>query len=176
MNYNDENYYSDLTRYLNSNYGDYDVLQKRFIANYINEKNIIGKKANLKIYYALFDRELIKEYKDFTVVGVYFSNEGYEYNYFANSILENYVQMQYERSSVLYPMTLEEDFKETSSSFPVNSNLAIKSTYSNTLYQEKAILDAMKTLAFYASIVLLVFTVFLIANFIFTSINYRKKK
>ena len=40
MNYNDENYYSDLTRYLNSNYGDYDVLQKRFIANYINEKNI----------------------------------------------------------------------------------------------------------------------------------------
>ena len=39
MNYNDENYYSDLTRYLNSNYGDYDVLQKRFIANYINEKN-----------------------------------------------------------------------------------------------------------------------------------------
>ena len=176
LNYNDENYYSDLTRYLNSNYGDYDVLQKRFIANYINEKNIIGKKANLKIYYALFDRELIKEYKDFTVVGVYFSNEGYEYNYFANSILENYVQMQYERSSVLYPMTLEEDFKETSSSFPVNSNLAIKSTYSNTLYQEKAILDAMKTLAFYASIVLLVFTVFLIANFIFTSINYRKKE
>lgn len=176
LNYNDENYYSDLTRYLNSNYGDYDVLQKRFIANYINEKNIIGKKANLKIYYALFDRELIKEYKDFTVVGVYFSNEGYEYNCFANSILENYVQMQYERSSVLYPMTLEEDFKETSSSFPVNSNLAIKSTYSNTLYQEKAILDAMKTLAFYASIVLLVFTVFLIANFIFTSINYRKKE
>ena len=34
----------------------------------------------------------------------------------------------------------------------------------------------MKTLAFYASIVLLVFTVFLIANFIFTSINYRKKE
>lgn len=188
---NDENYYEDLNNYVNrnSNFEDYNTLTKRFIANYITEKDVIGKKVELKIYYDKYDGDLAKHYDNLTVIGVYFENNICTYdeygnqncfgdysNYFSANILEEYMQNQLEKTSVLYPMTDKSDFKKTTDMFPVKSELAIKSTYSDTLYNEKLMLNAIKTLASYASIIFLIFTVFLIINFMFNSISYRKKE
>ena len=185
---NGYNYHEDLNNYINRSNGDYAVLTKKFMANYIKEKNLIGKKADLKLYYDSYEGDLLKEFKDFTIIGVYYDdmhcNNGqngndcinYSVNYFSKNILGEYIQKQLDRTSILYPMTNRSDFKKTTDMFPVESELAIKSTYSEKLYDEKLVLDSIKKLAFYASLVFLVFTIFLIINFMLTSISYRKKE
>jgi len=183
----DTNYYEDLNNYVNSNnsfYADYDSLRKKFITNYIKEKNVIGKKAELKIYYSNFTKDLINNYNNLTVVGVYYEdkmcNDDYCYdadtNYFSLDILNQYLQNSIEKSSILYPITNKSDFKKITDMFPMDSELSIKSTYSSRMYSEKMIFDSLRNVAFYASIIFLVFTVFLIINFMFNSISYRKKE
>ena len=184
---NDVSYHEDLNNYINSNnnfYMDYEALRKRFITNYINEKDVIGKTAKLNVYYSSFNKNLINNYDNLTVIGVYYEdkmcNDDYCYdadvNYFSSDILQEYIQTSIEQGSVLYPMTSKSDFKNIADMFPMNSELSIKSTYSSRMYDEKIVFDSLGDVAFYASIVFLVFTVFLIINFMFNSISYRKKE
>lgn len=179
----DEDYYTNLQNYV-SKYNDYEEAKKRFIANYVKEKNIIGKNITLKLFYGYsYDGGLFKEYNDIKVVGVYINdNTGddiYYYsnsNYFSLNLLGNYKQKQVELSSILYPMTEKKDFKEATKLFPVDSEYAIKTTYSSVMYVEHNFMKTIQKLAFYVGLVFLAFTTFLIANFMFTSISYRKKE
>lgn len=182
---NGENYYDDLNNYINRGYEDYETLNKRFLANYIKEKNIIGKKVELKLYYNESFDDLAQSYSDLTVVGVYYRDNYCEdeeycftgnYNYFSSALLDSQTQRKLEKSSILYPMTEKESFKKATEQFPPETELAIKSTYSEQLYAEKKMLDAIQKVAFYASLIFLAFTVFLIINFMFNSISYRKKE
>lgn len=182
---NGENYYDDLNNYVNRGYEDYETLNKRFLANYIKEKNIIGKKVELKLYYNESFDDLAQSYSDLTVVGVYYRDNYCEdeeycftgnYNYFSSALLDSQTQRKLEKSSILYPMTEKESFKKATEQFPPETELAIKSTYSEQLYMEKKMLDAIQKVAFYASLIFLAFTVFLIINFMFNSISYRKKE
>lgn len=178
---NDENYYSDRENYINRNQGIYDweTLEKRFIANYIKEKNIIGKNMTLGLYYSIYNNDVAKSISNIKVIGVYNSDSYSSYSgqqYFTANVLKEYMQKPMEKVSILYPMTNKSDYKKTTDEFPYESELAIKSTYSERLYYEKKNLDALKEIAFYISLVFLVFTVILIANFMFNSISYRKKE
>lgn len=182
---NGENYYDDLNNYVNRGYEDYETLNKKFFANYIKEKNVIGKKVELKLYYNESFDDLAQSYSDLTVVGVYYKDNYCEnkeycfngnYNYFSSDLLDSHTQRKLEKSSILYPMTEKESFKKATEQFPPETELAIKSTYSEQLYMEKKMLDAIQKVAFYASLIFLAFTVFLIINFMFNSISYRKKE
>ncbi|MBQ3142471.1 MAG: ATP-binding cassette domain-containing protein [Bacilli bacterium] len=190
LNINGENYYNDLNNYINNNieYEEYEVLEKKFLANYITQKNVIGQKVNLKIYYDKYWGDLEKEFDNLIVAGVYYRDDyckninneniclGSYYNYFSKDLLKDYLSKQIEKTSILYPIKDYKDIKRITNIFPVEAQLAIKSTYSEALHSEKGILDSIKILAFYASLVFLVFTIFLIINFMFTSITYRKKE
>lgn len=179
----DQDYYTNLQNYV-SKYNDYEEAKKRFVANYIKEKNIIGKNITLKLFYSSsYDGELFKEYNDIKVVGVYINDNNnddiYYYsnsNYFSPNLLGNYKQKQVELSSILYPMTEKKDFKEATKLFPVDSEYAIKTTYSSVMYVEHNLMKVIQKLTFYVGLVFLAFTTFLIANFMFTSISYRKKE
>lgn len=176
----DSNEYNDaFYEYQNRNiYEDYDVLQRKFFANYVNELNVIGKKANLKIYYGSYgDKDsLYNEYNDLTIVGVYNDNYSYENNnYFSSSLLDEYKQNAFERVSILYPMTKKQEFKKVLQKFS-NSDLSVKTTYSKVFAMEEKMFNAFKKVAFVIGIVFLSFTIMLIGNFIITSINYRKKE
>ena len=85
-------------------------------------------------------------------------------------------QQQVEKRALLVPANTKEEFRNLTEMFPVDSELAIHSTYSNTLYYESNMFDAIKTLAQYAALIFFIFTVILITNFMFTSISYRKKE
>lgn len=178
---NDENYYTDRENYMNRYMGTYnwDVLENRFITNYINEKNVIGKNFTLGLYYDIYSNDIAKTFSNMKVIGVYNNDIEGSYSgqqYLSKNILETYMQKPMEKVSILYPMTSKKDYKKATDEFPINSELAIKSTYSERLYYEKSNLDALKEIAFYISLVFLVFTVILIANFMFNSISYRKKE
>ena len=185
----DANYFEELNKYINNSSGDYTILEKKFTANYINNQNIIGKSVNLKIYYSKYLNDVVDEFKDLKIVGVVLNDKVcesnntqvqdciyYDNNYISGNVLESYIGKSFDKSSVLIPMTDKKEIKEATDMFPVLSELAIKSTYSERLYSEKLILDAMKTLATYVGIVFLAFTIFLISNFMFTSLSYRKKE
>lgn len=175
-------YQDDLNNYTSKHYDeDYNTLAKRFLANYIQEKNVIGSKARLDIYSYLSSRVLIKNYPDLVVIGVYYQDDNSSIysggaNYVSSSLLEEYTIKQVERTSVLYPMTEKDDFKKATDLFPIDSEFAIQTTYGEKMAQEKVFFDSFKTLAFYAGIAFIVFTVFLIINFMYTSIHYRKKE
>lgn len=176
-----ESYREDLNNYTSGgSWDDYNTLTKRFMANYISEKNVIGQTASLSINYQNMNRDLEKVYNDLVVIGVYYEEISTDYygdnNYLSSQVLEEYMQEPLEKSSVLYPMTSKAEFKKLSNMFPVESELSVKSTYSDRMTFEKMFFDSIKTLASYAGIVFIVFTAFLIVNFMFNSISYRKKE
>lgn len=177
----DSNEYSDaFSEYLNRYpYEDYDVLEKRFLAYYVNDLNVIGNKANLKIYYANYgDKiDLCKEYNDLVIIGVY--NDGYysysNTNYFSANLLNSYKQNNFERTSILYPMNKKQEFRKVLQKFS-NGELAVRATYSNIFAEEAFMFKTLKKIAFIIGLVFLFFNIILIGNFIITSINYRKKE
>lgn len=176
-----ESYREDLNNYTSDgSWDDYNTLTKRFMANYISEKNVIGQTASLSINYQNMNRDLEKVYNDLVVIGVYYEEISTDYygdiNYLSSQVLEEYMQEPLEKSSILYPMTSKAEFKKLSNMFPVESELSVKSTYSDRMTYEKMFFDSIKTLASYAGIVFIVFTAFLIVNFMFNSISYRKKE
>lgn len=176
-----ESYREDLNNYTSGgSWDDYNTLTKRFMANYISEKNVIGQTASLSINYQNMNRDLEKVYNDLVVIGVYYEEISTDYygdnNYLSSQVLEEYMQEPLEKSSILYPMTSKAEFKKLSNMFPVESEISVKSTYSDRMTFEKMFFDSIKTLASYAGIVFIVFTAFLIVNFMFNSISYRKKE
>ena len=177
-------YQDDLYNYRSSQNGynayDSDALEKRFYANFISEKNVIGNSATLRVTYQTMNRDLVQEYSNLTVVGVYYQEISSDYyqenNYLSSKLLDPYMKRNLEKSSILYPMTSKQEFKKISSMFPVETEVAVKSTYSSQMAYEKKMFDMIKSLASYVGIVFVVFTVFLIVNFMFNSISYRKKE
>jgi len=179
-------YYDDLNNYMDSQRGynsygyDYDALAKRFYANFISEKNVIGNPATLRVTYQNTNQDLVQEYNNLTVIGVYYqeisSDYSQENNYLSAKVLDPYIKRNLEKSSILYPMTSRKEFKKISSMFPIETEVAVKSTYSFQMSYEKGIFDTIKTLASYVGTVFIVFTAFLIVNFMFNSISYRKKE
>lgn len=180
----DMKYQEELNNYLNRtsyNYYDYDNMKKRFFENYVKDVNVVGKNVTLKLSFDHYgDKSLYKEYKDLKVVGIYKDENNMDYygnnNYFSKELLQDVRQQTLEKEAILYPMTDKKDFNNIIEKFGIDENFSIKSTYSNEVAGEKGIFDGLKKLAFYASIIFLVFSIFLITNFMITSIIYRKKE
>ena len=174
-------YYNDLNQYTANNPNiPYDIATKRFLANLISTKGIIGTTIKYNIYYGdSYAKDVYKSY-DLKVIGVC---EEYENGNFYSSgslispnLQAGLEQQQVEKRALLVPANTKEEFRNLTEMFPVDSELAIHSTYSNTLYYESNMFDAIKTLAQYAALIFFIFTVILITNFMFTSISYRKKE
>lgn len=182
----DEDYQKDLNEYINKNanydYEKRDAFEKKFIANYITQKGVIGNNIEMKIYFSKYNGNLAKSYDNLKVIGVYYKDDigsdssSYEYNYFSSEILGEYIQKQFEKSSILCPMTNKTDFKNATDMFPLESELAIKTAYTEELRYEMYLLNVLKKFASYASLIFMAFTILLIANFMVNSINYRKKE
>ncbi len=77
---------------------------------------------------------------------------------------------------MLFKASDKKDIKNISDMYPYENKFGVKSSYSQILYGEASAFNMFAKIAFYVSLVFLVFTVFLIVNFMFTSITYRKKE
>lgn len=178
----DPNYYDDLNKYTSKVISDYATAEKKFIANYIQKKNIIGTNIDLELKYSNYnDYGIFESFKDIKVVGVYYqelNDEGIIMtdNYFSSDLLGQYKSSKVELNSLLYPIESKKQLVKISNMFPVDSKLAIKSSYSYRMYSEHILINSIKKITFYAGIVVLVFTIFLISNFMVLSVNYRKKE
>lgn len=170
LTYNDSSFYENLTNYTNKHWEDYDAAKKRFSENYIKQRNIVGQNVTVLLEYE--DAILLKEFTNLKVIGVTINDE----NTLSVNNLNPYRQKMVSLTSLLYPMSDQKSIKKTTKLFPYEGSYAIKSTYSSRLYEKHITLKTLSKFAFYVGLFFLAFTVFLIANFMFTSISYRKKE
>lgn len=179
-------YSSDLDSYVNRNIDyynyNYDSLRNKFIANYINEKNIIGKTIKMDFLLDQYESTVYKSIDNIKIVGVfdgsYCDSEicYYANYYFSENQFKDDIKKSFEKVSLMYKIEDKDEVKKAVKLFPYDSNLALTSSYTNDLNVEKNAFEVFAKVAYYTSLVFLIFTIILITNFMFTSISYRKKE
>ncbi len=179
--FNYEQYSKSLSEYLSKHSGeDKTELQQKFFANYIKDLDVIGKEVDLNIYEgrSYSSDESTKKYENIRIVGIMGVYVDYfeQYNYFSMDLVKDYKLETIQLTGYLIPTTTEKDFKSLIDMFPYYDEISTQSTYSMDVTGMVRTIKVLKDIAFYISAVLLTFTIFLIANFIITSVNYRKKE
>lgn len=173
----ERDYQKGLEKYLSNNPDeDIEVLEKKFFANYIKDYNVIGKSVNFTVK----DNKdkIIKEYKDLKIIGITGIGEqsGGRNYYLSYDLVGEYKINVVQKTGYLIPMTEYKNFKNMLETFPYNQSIQAVTPYSEEVTMLVRTIEILKDIAFWVSLVLFVFTVFLIGNFIMTSIHYRKKE
>lgn len=173
----ESDYQKGLEKYISNNPDeDIEVLEKKFFANYIKDYNVIGKSVNFTVK----DNKdkIIKEYKDLKIIGITGIGEqlGGRNYYLSYDLVGEYKINVVQKTGYLIPMTEYKDFKNMLETFPYNQSIQAVTPYSEEVTMLVRTIEILKDIAFWVSLVLFVFTVFLIGNFIMTSIHYRKKE
>lgn len=171
------NYHNKLTEYVNKNLGREQVeLEKEFLESYIEDLDVVGKKANLKVFSTNNDNNR-ENYDNLTIIGVtgLISNND-NYYYVSDQLMSKYEIEIVPKTSMLVFENRQNEFKKMMSEFPYNEQISLKSTYSYDVNSMVRTINILRKIAFYIAIVFLVFTIILIANFMFSSISYRKRE
>jgi ABC-type lipoprotein export system ATPase subunit/ABC-type antimicrobial peptide transport system permease subunit len=165
-------YMNQLENYL-SNHPDLDSheAEKNFFANYINT-NIIGKHVDLKVR---LDDDSIKTYEDIEIVGLVGMLDDESQTYFSKNLLSEYIGNNFSAISVGISENNEKELKKIFDKFPITGEYSAQTPYSEFILVNMDIINMLKKITFYLSIALLLFSIILISNFIFTSINYQKR-
>ncbi len=169
-----QDYKKGLEKYISNNPNeDRNVLEKKFFVNYIKKYDIIGKPVNFTVR----DNKdkIIKEYKDLKIIGIT-GLEGQSNYYLSYDLVGEYKINVLQKTGYFIPMTEYKDFKYMLETFPYNQSIQAETSYSGEVTLLVRTIEILKSIAFWVSLVLFIFTVFLIGNFIMTSIHYRKKE
>lgn len=169
-----QDYKKGLEKYISNNPNeDRNVLEKKFFVNYIKKYDIIGKPVNFMVR----DNKdkTIKEYKDLKIIGIT-GLEGQSNYYLSYDLVGEYKINVLQKTGYFIPMTEYKDFKYMLETFPYNQSIQAETPYSGEVTLLVRTIEILKSIAFWVSLVLFIFTVFLIGNFIMTSIHYRKKE
>ena len=171
-----QDYEKGLEKYISNNPDvDVETLEKRYFVNYIKDFDVIGKKVNLKVKNRI--DEVVNDYKDLNIIGITGFSDTQSRNYYlSNDLVGEYKIEVIQKTGYLVPMSDYKDFKYMLTTFPYNSEIQAVTPYSEEVTMLVRTIDILKDIAFYVSLVLFIFTVFLIGNFIMTSIHYRKKE
>lgn len=180
---NPDDYQKNLSAYLERfPNGDKIALEKNFFANYVKDYDVIGQLVSLKVYKARTVYYGITEadynYENIEVVGLVGLSTDAEnqYHYFSDHLVEEQQIKPILHTGYLIPMTEQDNFKLLLTELPYTGILSTKTTYSDDIMAVVSAVDQLKQIALYIAIVLLIFSIILISNFIVTSIGYRKKE
>lgn len=178
--FREEDFNKKLATYLSQNLdGDQDELIKKFVTSYIGDTDVIGKSVSLKVYEGrTYDaNKPTVTYDDIKIVGfVMYEEAKNPTNYFSDELVSKYETKAITQQAVLVKNGAENGFSNVLKQYPHDSILSVRSSYTNDVLSVVSMINVFKKIAFYASIVFFVFAIFLISNFIFTSIHYRKKE
>lgn len=175
--FDSSDYREKLTTYINQNLSKTQLeAEKEFFEEYIKKYNVIGKKLSLSIQ-KINTSGYEEEFNDLVVVGItglITNNERYYYLSFEQ--VGKYKKDPISVTGVLVFENTQSGFKKLMDEFPYDQKISLKSTYSYDVLDMIRVVDIFKEIAFYIGIAFLVFAIILIANFMFSSISYRKKE
>ena len=180
-NFQIENYQKQLDEYLKQYPEEDDEnLKKEFFEHYFNGTDIIGKLVNLNVYEGRSydpDSKPNTSYQNIKVIGVIPYEEAKSPdNYFSNELVDKYRVNPTELKGLLVKDKNHDGFKELLNKFPHDNMITAVSPFTDNLLALVSTIGVFKKIAFYTSLVFFIFAIFLISNFIFTSIHYRKKE
>ena len=170
-------YRDKVTKYINQNLGKEQLeLEKEFFAEYIKEFDIINNTVTLKATENgnTSKSETFNNIKIVGVVGLITNSD--DYYYVSSELMSNYDVQLLPVTGVLVIENNQNEYKKLMDEFPYNEKISLKSTYSYDVNDMVRIVDILKQIAFYVAVVLVIFTVILIGNFMFSSISYRKRE
>ncbi|MEG0826589.1 MAG: ABC transporter ATP-binding protein/permease [Bacilli bacterium] len=176
-----DNYQKNLSKYIEKNANmDAQYLEKKFFENYVKDFAIIMKNITLQVYEGRSYNPNKPDYKydNIKVIGLVGLKEdnSKQYNYFSIDLVGNFKVNLLQKIGYLIPTTEQREIQNILQAFPYNETLSTKTTYSSDVNDLIRTIYILKDIAFWGCIALLIFTIFLIGNFIITSINYRKKE
>lgn len=176
-----DKYYKNLKKYIEKNPDrNKSELEKEFFENYIKDFDIIGKDLTFKAYVGRqYDLDKpTKEYKGIKIVGLtgYRLEDANYYNYYSLEDLGEYKVNPINKTGYLVSLTEEKSFQNILEEFEIDAELSATTTYTYDVISLVNLVNVFKKVGFYASIVLVIFSCFLIGNFVVTSISYRKKE
>ncbi len=176
MQGSEQDYEKGLEKYITNNPDvDRETLEKKYFVNYIKDLDVIGQKVNLKVRNRI--DEVVNDYKDLNIIGITGFSDTQSRNYYlSNDLVGEYKIEVIQKTGYLVPMSNYKDFKYMLTTFPYSDEIQAVSPYSDEVTMLVRTVEILKDIAFYVSLVLFIFTVFLIGNFIMTSIHYRKKE
>ncbi len=175
--FNESDYRDKLSDYINQNLGKSQLeLEKEFFKNYIEKFDIIGKKVSLKVTENKSTSSSV-DYNDLVVVGItgLISNSE-NYYYMSRDLMSEYEVEPLPVTGVFILENNQKEYKKLMDEFPYYEKISLKSTYSYDVNKMINTINILKKIAFYVAIVFVVFTIVLIANFMFSSISYRKRE
>ena len=175
--FNSSDYREKLSLYINQNLGKEQLeLEKEFFIDYIKKFDIIGKKVTLKVTESTNEKNN-HTYDNLTVVGItglITNNE--KYYYVPTQLMSEYEVDLFPTTGVFIVENNQKELKNLMDEFPYNEEISLKSTYSFDVNSMIRTITTLKKISSYIAIVLVIFTVTLLSNFMFSSISYRKQE
>lgn len=179
---NKEEYINGLEAYKNkSPYKSELELEKEYIMENIDLKDIIGKNVKLDIYenssYVIRSRDIpTNTINNIKIIGMNgLSSTNSISNLFSKEVLGIYLDNYVKVDSVMLFDLDHNQIKKYEKLFPINSDYGIYSLYTTEVESYGRAIEGFKPYVNMITIILLIFSMILICNFMFTSISSRKK-
>lgn len=169
-------YQKKLENYINNNYFSEYYSVENFSKEYIKNNKIIG--SNIKS--GITKEKIVKSldnYVDYKIKGIVLSESLINQIYLSKNILINNLPKSVSSTSMFTVAKTPEEMRSVFSIYPIDKSYTISTTkYSDSLIECTTYIYMIKLVGKYGSVFFLVLSLFIIINFISTSISYRKKE
>lgn len=152
-----------------------DNLTYEYINNYLIQNNIINSNLDIKVtdYSNKVNKTNPTIIEDVKIVGYSFDDT----IYMSSDILEKYISDIKEITKLLIYSDNQKELEHIFTLIPINDNeFTTETIFSKNIINTTYLLDNISIIAFYCSIVFLIFSIILLINFINNTINDNKKQ
>lgn len=176
VNFDLMKYLKDFDNYLSKRPTDNpNDLEKEFLLSYIDSTSIIGNKVTFNILKS--NNSVLQSFNNLEIIGITgLTTSENTQTLLSEELIKEYKSSTFKLSGIFVNETNEIKLQHLFRLFPIYSKYSMQTPYSESILVLKDTMNMLKKVAYYTSAIFLVFTIVLICNFIFTSVNYRKKE
>lgn len=155
--------------------------EKAFLKNYLTNYQIIGKKIEFNIYENIPSNSLIITgnptviYDNLDIIGIVGLSDNKVQSYLSLDLVRDYQESVFKTTSLIIPLADKKDFEEIFKMYPYHREYTAVTPFHMDILLYLNQIELYHKLSMYMGSILLLFTIILISNFMFTSIDYRKK-
>ena len=169
-------YQQKLQKYINDNYFNEYYSIENFTKEYIKNNKIIGSNIKSNITPTKIVKTL-DNYMDYKIKGIILDESLINQIYLSKNTLINNLPKPVSSTNMFTIAKTPDKMKTVFSIYPIDKSYTISTTkYSDSLIECTTYIYMIKLVGKYGSIFFLILSLFIIINFISTSITYRKKE
>lgn len=169
-------YQKKLDKYYEENWYIENLSTEEFTKNYIKKNNIINRTIKTNVTKDKITRST-ENYEEYVIKGVILKDNYSSTIYYSKDKMSKIVTKNLSAYNMFTTANNEEDLVKIFEAYPIDKASTLASTkYSEGILSCTMFIYLIKLVGEYGSVFFLIFAMFLLINFISTSINYRKKE